>query len=281
MIGVKLDGRLGNQLFQYAFAWSMSKKLDTCFYLDTRQEMLIDKYFDLPMPLFNRIIKPMGFKWGKRIRIYILIVVQKMLKQVVVSDEMEPALLLKDIRNNTFYEGFFQSRLFFRSQENELKKIFKIRQQYKINSADFFDPAYNSILLHVRRTDYFNTFYEDLNTHDISLSKEYFYSALKYITGLIKSNYKIYVVSDDIELVKSEFHDVGYDINFMHNHLTIDLQLIMNADYLIISNSTFSWWGAFLNNKVKIVVAPHYWCGFSQQRYYPKGIAHGLDWKWM
>ncbi len=281
MIGVKLNGRLGNQLFQYAFAYSVSRKLNTQFYLDTREQILIDRYFDVPMPLFNRLIRLLHFRGGHKVRIAILKAFQKRFTTVTFPDAGKTGELIAQVKNNTFYEGFFQSRTFFQEYENEIIPLFQIKRKFRINPVEYFEPGYASIVVHVRRTDYLNNMFKELNTTNVALSKEYFYKALDYLTSSIDTRYKIYVISDDIEMVKKEFADVSHEVNYMQNAFVVDLQLIMNADYLIISNSSFSWWGAFLNSKVKQVVAPKYWCGVHFQRVHPSGIAERLQWRWI
>ncbi|TDH21591.1 alpha-1,2-fucosyltransferase [Segetibacter sp. 3557_3] len=281
MIGVKLNGRLGNQLFQYAFAYSIAKKLNTPFYLDTQEQILIDRYFDVPLPLFNRFLKLLEFRGGHKVRLAILRAFQKRFKTVTFPDAGDPRELLGQVEDDTFYEGFFQSRTFFREYEQEIIARFQIKKPFRINPAAHFEQGYASILVHVRRTDYLNIYFKELNTTNVALSKEYFYKGLDHLTASIKSNYKIYVISDDINLVKQEFLDIPHEVKYLQNAFVVDLQLIMNADYLVISNSSFSWWGAFLNTKVKQVVAPKYWCGVPLQKYHPLGIAERLAWEWI
>ena len=72
---------------------------------------------------------------------------------------------------------------------------------------------------------------------------------------------------------------------YVHESEIVDFQLLMNADICVISNSTFAWWGAYLNRKVhKMVMAPKYFLGFHDGKEFPNGIYsktgyQEIDWK--
>ena len=115
-----------------------------------------------------------------------------------------------------------------------------------------------SVSLHIRRGDYLS---------DLKVSKvhgmcdiEYYQKAISYLSSRIQDPV-VYVFSDDIEWCKK---NLGFLKNkvFIDNTKTAieDLELMRNCDHNIIANSTFSWWGAWLNeNDDKIVVAPRKW----------------------
>ena len=121
-----------------------------------------------------------------------------------------------------------------------------------------------TIAVHIRRTDYLK-----YGKRDISLPMEYFQNRLDIIENI--DAYKIIFVSDDIECVKSHFRNKDNYIYSLNDEIT-DFQIIMNADIAIISNSSFSWWAAFLSGKNNIVYAPKNWLGFRIGKEHPKGI---------
>ena len=112
------------------------------------------------------------------------------------------------------------------------------------------DNFENTTSVHIRRGDY-------LKLSDIfSLcSKEYYINAMRKL-----ENQKFIFVSDDIKWVKQNFKGDNIFYSELNDDI-LDLTLMTMCSNNIIANSSFSWWGAFLNkNKNKQVFAPEYWC---------------------
>lgn len=271
MIGVQLHGRLGNQMFQYAFACSIAKKLNISFYLDEYiDNFILTKYFKLPgyNHQFNRLIR----KWNK-------ISNPKFLK---TDGKDNPAEILLQVKNNMLYSGFFQSEVYFNNYKNEIKKAFKIKKSAKRE----FNNKYNSffadnnkiVAIHIRRSDYLVLENNELGGKDFTLPLSFYNNCLKIITKF--DDFKVIFVSDDIEYVKNNFEHKS-NFFFESNNEMIDFQILMNADVLIISNSSFSWWAAYLNNKSnKVIYAPKYWLGFKIKKEYPVRITSPA-WNWI
>jgi len=111
---------------------------------------------------------------------------------------------------------------------------------------------------------------------NMSLPMSYYEDCLSKINDL--SQYYIMVLSDDTEFVRSYFGSRN-NFHYEKNLEIIDFQIIKNADCLIIANSSFSWWGAFLNEKKNAeVFAPKKWLGFKVTQEFPLGIYDGLGW---
>jgi hypothetical protein len=117
----------------------------------------------------------------------------------------------------------------------------------------------NSVSIHVRRGDYAGAKEFDV------CSVNYFKNAVDYISGLVE-NPDYYVFSDDIEWTRKNFEFLGkytmVDNSRYKNFDYFDLYLMTKCKHNIISNSTFSWWGAWLNqNRNKIIICPEKWNG--------------------
>jgi hypothetical protein len=116
-----------------------------------------------------------------------------------------------------------------------------------------------SIAIHIRRGDYFSD-KRSKKDHGI-LGLDYFENALRFLTKQIESPV-LFVFSDDIDWVKENFKS---DIpkHYVDNSFggpEVSIHLMTKCNHNIISNSSFSWWGAWLNpNPNKIVVAPKLW----------------------
>lgn len=110
-----------------------------------------------------------------------------------------------------------------------------------------------SVSIHFRRGDYVT------NKSYLVLDLKYYYNAVELIRSKLK-NPNFYIFSDDIDWVKRNFKNkLKSKITFQDCNLSNieDLMLMSNCKHNIIANSTFSWWGAWLNKNLdKIVIAP-------------------------
>lgn len=292
MIGVLAQGRMGNQMFQYAFGFIAAKKLTTPFFLYnpnslhyfklnpefdnnrekykkyTKRKLLKKSTIPFPKltsPNFNKEY----YAWGVR-------------KDLVSWPNQVGGntFLLKDIKDDVVYDGYFQSSKYFVSYEKEVKEMFGLKQQY----IKEFDDKKKGLLekkyvaIHIRRTDYINYGGEELGGYNMTLPIEFYKKSLASISNL--SDYNVVFVSDDIDFVKKEFGEQA-NYYFESNSEIVDYQILLNADKLIIANSTFSWWAAWLNAKPNVeVFAPKYFLGFKVNQYYPAGI-EVEKWNWI
>jgi len=270
MIAVRLMGRLGNQLFQYAFAHQTAKKFQARFYFDKRfQPEVITPYFDLRLDYLQCLDRHIFSKKNSFFSSYLkfgfyarLPKIFK-LKEIEIKEEELPQHEMQKLSDQTYYLGYFQSEQYFSSSKEELIKKFKIRNQY----VKQFDALFTTLALpliytvvHVRRTDYLD--------YNIALPASYFHKAVE--ENPIKNSFYIFI-SDDPQFVEDEF---GYITNkyVSKESEIIDFQFLMHASTCIISNSTFSWWGVYLNKKNALVIAPKYWMGQAAKTENPKGI---------
>lgn len=150
-------------------------------------------------------------------------------------------------------DGFFQSEKYFIKHEKEIKELFKPTQDVLDTINDKYGHLLsgNTISLHVRRGDYVN------NSHNHPpCSIEYYSQALDTLSGD-----KVLVFSDDIKWCKDVF--IGDRFIYIDDEKDyIELYMMSLCKNNIISNSSFSWWGAWLNNNIdKKVVSPKKWFG--------------------
>lgn len=294
MIGVKFQGRLGNQMFQYAFGISLEKKLNTAFFVDdSNQTNYLNQFFILRRPtlyylkidffFYKQIIKNILRKrhFEVSLNYYIQKNNNKEVRyfQIIEQKGYDIARDWKNkIINNALYVGFFQSSEYL-PKLKEINKYFRIKSTYrKIYEKKYKDIFNNSktIVVHVRRTDYTNWGSDELGGENLTLPFNYYCECLNDIENI--DQYKVFFISDDICFVKKNVQNKD-NFYFEFNDEIIDFQLLINADVLILANSSFSWWGAFLNTKInKIVYAPKYWLGFKIKNEYPVGVIE-KSWK--
>ncbi len=269
MVGITIDCRLGNQLFQYAFIRALSQRRNTSFFVnETFEKFSAADYFDLDgYSSAGNLLNKLYFK----LRHGSLL---NSLQSVAV--ENHDAVETENLSNNQIYHGYFQSEIYFKDILSYLPSLIKVKRGY----ANRFKRQYSNLFLnhqviavHIRRGDYQNLnswWAENLGSADLTLPVQYYLNCLQQVKHLY--NYKVVFVSDDISFARSAFAHIENAI-FAGEDLITDFQILQHADICVISNSSFAWWGAWLNTKRhKQIFCPKYWLGFKIQQEYPAGI---------
>lgn len=261
MIITKFEGRLGNQMFQYACALSISKKFQTFFLIDNSYKSVFFKYFKT---------RQLDFGFSNKI---LLKLFKKTIRNTIcqVGDEEVPEIK-KLFKNNSYYDGFFQSEEYFEGYKEYLQKKVVIKNKYKALFNSKYEQLFKDnkiIAIHCRLGDYLNWGSDLLGGKNLTLPQSYYQNALSLIDQVEK--YKIIIVTDDILNIENRFCFIHDKIIISEDEI-IDFQILQNAHLLIISNSSFSWWAAYLNTKNATVYAPEYWLGFKVKKEYPVGI---------
>jgi hypothetical protein len=242
MIIIKLQGGLGNQLFQWAFGKSLSIDLNTEIYFDlsflnqnipgiTKRHLELNKF-----PLIKE--KPLDIVYNQPL--------------YVINDNTNIKNIDKSL--NYYLNGYFQKEKYFKHNKEILLKSLTFES---IKNNEFYKPIINSnsVSLHIRRTDYL------LHQHHHPVQDiQYYNDAL----SSVKKYDQIFIFSDDIDWCKN---NLKYkNITYVSGQSNLeDLILMSLCKNNIIANSSFSWWSAYLNlNENKIVVAPKKWFGKNQ-----------------
>lgn len=262
MVGIRLQGQLGNQLFQIAFIRLASKMLKEFYVIidDNAYGCIVDRYFKL------RFYEN---KYFRRFLNFYFYLIQRKIHEF--NNWQEPDEVLNSLKPDVLYKGFFQSEKFIGN--TSIKNTFRVKDKYtKIfleKYGDFFRK--NKVLvIHIRLRDYLEIGDEKFGGKGLHLPFEYYQRAIEQIK--LDAHTKVLVISDDYEYVKHNFK-LSVPFSVEENHFIIDFLLLINANQLIISNSSFSWWGAFLNSKKDLkVIAPKFWLGFKINKNYPVEI---------
>jgi hypothetical protein len=165
---------------------------------------------------------------------------------------------------DTIYSGYWQSYKYFEGVDSEIKKklVFPTIQDEKNISTLRAINEKESVSIHVRRGDYVNH-----PKFGGICEKEYYFKAIKQIIERVKKP-SFFIFSNDIEWCKKnlDLHE-GVYVNWNENELSyIDLQLMASCKHNIIANSSFSWWGGYLNPNVnKIVIHPKRWTNINDK----------------
>lgn len=264
---VKFNGGLGNQMFQWAFGRALEKKtgIKTIFDMSFFKKRYARPY---ELNVFNLNAQFVEDFWLK-LKLKILWRFRKKLngkKFLGLTLYSEPHFEFDKnifkIEPNTYIEGFFQSEKYFQDIENELRADFQFKNLPDEENQKLIEKisATNSISLHIRRGDYVKKKrYQNLYA---ACSLDYYKRGVEYISERYP-NPTLFIFSDDINWVKENLNLPYGSIYVSHNTGSKsyeDMRLMSLCKHNIIANSSFSWWGAWLNNnKEKIVIAPQKW----------------------
>jgi hypothetical protein len=270
MISVKIEGGLGNQMFQYAAGYSLAKYLNVELAVDLssfenkkiHNGYELDRVFKIDVKstkISQSIIGQSSF--GRKI-IRLLAGFNINFPGANVY-ELEDHLYNKffEIGNNSNLIGYWQSSKYFDKNCEDIFKIFEFQDvdlSNKILAQEMANE--NSVSIHVRRGDYASN-KNALMYHGV-LDLDYYKKSISYLKSKHK-NLKYYIFSDSKEWVLQNLpqdDDVTIvNLNAGKNSY-MDMYLMTACKHNIIANSTFSWWGAWLNKyPEKEVVCPRNW----------------------
>lgn len=170
--------------------------------------------------------------------------------------------LLFFTKKRKYIEGYFQSEKNFQDIRNKARDEFSLKPEFQtevfLAEKNKIDKE-KSVSVHIRRGDYVTD--KKTNSFHGTCSKDYYERGMEIVKSKVDAPL-FYFFSDDIEWVKNEFGDHP-SFYFVSNPKLEDyeeLTLMSTCAHNIIANSSFSWWGAWLNqNKNKIVIAPKRW----------------------
>jgi len=246
MIVTKLQGGLGNQMFQYAIGKQIAIRNNTELVLDTTH-FNYDRKRTYELHKFNITDKVAQLNFSHNCN-------------VITENSQCFNEQILNVKDNCYLSGFWQSEKYFKGIREILLNAFSLKGY----SNRFHDYAYaidsNTVSIHVRRGDYVSE--PHTNSFHGVCPIEYYQEALRSLSHINVS--KILIFSDDIQWVKDNLNLSTYSEQIGVEQLSNeeDMMLMSKCSHNIIANSSFSWWGAWLNNNPeKIVIAPKNWFG--------------------
>jgi hypothetical protein len=271
MIISYLSGGIGNQLFQFAMGLSMAKRKNIELLFDVNsfrwdnlrefelQKLGIDYNIASDELIFKIKNTPSNFisKIKKRLNIEIPYYQQSYIKEQDFEYDLN---FQKFNSNNVYFEGYWQSENYFRDIRGSILKsiTFDNLSNECLEFKNNISKSLNSVSLHIRRGDYAQN--PETNEYHGLMGINYYKSSIEILNSKL-NNPTFFVFSDDKSYAKSLFDG-------KENFIVIDskfedyeeLFLMSKCEHQIIANSSFSWWGAWLNqNKNKNVIAPKNW----------------------
>jgi len=238
---IGFNGRFGNQLFQYATLYAVSKtvKCDFGVPYQLKSESNYSRFF-LPECFPNLSAKDSG--------------VSKVL-YTLQEREFNFDASIFSVPDNTDIHGYFQSEKYFLDYKDQILIEYTFNDYIQKKAFDIRSLTKNqAISIHLRLGDYLNL----KDCHPVC-SVEYYQAAL----SMVPDDLLIYIFSDDLETARKFFNFINRNAVFVEGgNKYVDMCLMSLCDYHIIANSSFSWWGAWLGNSIK-TIAPAKWFGDS------------------
>lgn len=262
MIIISINGQLGNQMFQYALGYHLECLGRKVEYDLSYFKQHPEHYFGLPLfgivvPVAN-VKKVLAFQedrhrfidrlrrkvFGKHIRVFSEIGAKSYAFREDVFSFAKG-----------YINGYWQSEKYFYNIAEEIRKLYSFPVSDNPKNRCLLEEIQEctSVSIHVRRGDYLGGF--------PVMDDMYFVPAMDYFRAKY-NDVHFYVFSNDFAWCKKHF--VGDDISYIDWNTGVnsifDMCLMSQCKHNIIVNSSFSWWGAWLNqNPNKEVIAPDIW----------------------
>lgn len=275
---VRLQGGLGNQMFQYAIVRANETNKGKMVYLDTslldENAVSTDTFTarNYELNIFSNIRAKILTEKQKKIlfsnkwfaRLY-----RKLfnIRPIAISQTENEYIKIPDIKDIVL-TGYFQSEKYFKKIRTDLLNDFQFPQLDEQNSdlkAKILSET--SVSIHVRRGDYLKPVINDY--HGI-LPHDYYLKAIERLESEFGQDLTYYVFSDDTKYVEKSF-------SFLKNKTIIyqnigpncwkDMYLMSSCQHHIIANSSFSWWGAWLSERHGLTLAPSQWFNSMKAKY--------------
>lgn len=268
MIIMKIIQGPGNQMFQYAYALAASKRIGTEFKLDLdwynhhsdHRPYILDR-FNISAPEATQeeieYIKTknasnfIGYRWN--------LLRDKLApphkKTVVQEDVQSVDWNLKRPHTTSYIEGYFTSEKFFNDFADDVKRELSFVGEMSDESkktAELMQNT-NSVAISFRRGDFLTKEWQNV------CSLEYYQRAIMDIKKSV-DNPTFFVFSDELNWVRDNIN-LGVEVHYMdfnYPDYMQDMRLMTHCKNHIITNSTFSWWGAWLSGSNNII-CPEYW----------------------
>jgi len=273
---VLIYGGLGNQMFQYALFLALKNKgiktnlsISNFFFYDDHNGFNLAKAFKIKSPFPSNIevffLINAGF-------FYKASIIRGVLRRVIpwyrnnryrIYKEREEFLFDNDLfyEKSVLFVGTWQVEAYFKDIAGIVLEAFTFAIPTDDQNRMLIEKitSSNSVCIHIRKGDFLSDGWRD--THEVIKDTTYYLNSIRYLEERFQ-NLHFFVFSDDMTWVKENFSipNCTFVDQNKGEKSYIDMYLMSLCKHNIIANSTFSWWGAWLNtNNNKIVIMPEKW----------------------
>ena len=260
MIIVRLAGGLGNQMFQYACGKALAHRHASALALD--HSFLEDRR---PREDFTHRSYALGI-FGIDFRVSLRELAVLLTSHKVIDEKnFPPDAATLSMGGKLYLCGYFQDERYFESIADTMRKDFNFPAAISAGNAGFFaavQKAEAPVSIHVRRGDYLTAGNGKMY---VLCQEEYYRRAVELIKAHVPRPSFFVFSADDPEWARAMFTRLDADCVLVENvapeqYAYEDMRMMSICKHNIIANSSFSWWGAWLNpNPHKIVIAPEHW----------------------
>ncbi len=274
MVISNIIGGLGNQMFQYAMGRALSCERNKSLHLDItgfngyelHHGFMLSKVFVCPVQIATKIEIQNILGWQNLSGIKRVLGRPSMevfrRNGFVVEPRHHYWHNINHVPIDCYLYGYWQSERYFQAHAATIRADFTFKSPLLNNNAVLAEQIsqVNAVSLHVRRGDYVNN-PKTTATHGVC-TLDYYRAAIELIAERVQQP-NFYIFSDDIAWVKDNLK-IDFPHQFVdHNSGSEsynDMHLMSLCQHHVIANSSFSWWGAWLNaSPDKIVIAPKKW----------------------
>ena len=282
---LRLSNEMGNQMFMYASAYSISKELNRRLYIDDETAFLSKKnvskfglnFFNITSSIAPDALKFKNLSGYIRRKFLIKTDFLRSKKKFYIEKKNRNKITkysndYKNLRfdNNLFMEGHYESERYFEDYKDEIKKEFKLKNQDTLKKNPYFYEInkQNSVSICLRQNRFTegrgqNTSQNKQKSWNFTLEQiNYINKSAVYIKSKV-SNPNFFLWSNDFSNIdKNKFNFNYEEIKFYDNESALDkrilsLFLLTQCKHFIVTTSTFNWWGAWLSERNdKIILRP-------------------------
>jgi hypothetical protein len=274
MIASNIIGGLGNQMFQFACGYATASRLNQPLFvcLDQFERYKLhngyelDNIFNVNAPELSCEARDelIGWRGEPNIR---KVIAKLGFRAIMPENWFQESSLrycegINLIDGDCYLHGYWQSEKYFKDYADDIRQVFKFSHQITGKNLEVLSMMRQqpSISVHVRRGDYLSN---KNNKIFNCLGVDYYLEGLQILMNRFPGS-KIFLFSDDPEWVRTSLEPFIPDASIINHNFGEnsywDMMLMSSADHHIIANSSFSWWGAWLNpSKEKVVISPKEW----------------------
>jgi hypothetical protein len=268
VIVVRIIGGIGNQMFQYAAGRALAAKYNVSLKLDLRwmrryrrREFLLHKFpFSIENPSWFDRLKFTWFPFQRNPFFPYIKIIQKYNRIIYMEPSSPFDSNFWNLGPDRFLFGYFQSEKYFKDYEALIRNDFRYNSDFSLYDGEVIEAlqSQNATAIQFRRGDYITNkaTYRSIGV----CSMDYYEQAVAYLKSKLK-NFRLLVFSDEIGWCRQNIKfDRTVFVERRGGTPLDDMFLAVKCKNIILANSTFSWWCAWLNpNPKKIVIAPKKW----------------------
>jgi hypothetical protein len=266
----------GNQLWVYAAIRSLAEKLNIDYSLLSSSRFKGSAFLDLPFGSMGGITsaKIPHERFPGDTKYYLQ---EELCREAKFNFDISgPDRRLLNLESNTFIDGNLQSLTYIREYREKIQNWFHVEGE-----------SFDGCVINFRGGEY-------KGISNVFLPKKYYLAAIEMMKET-NPQMKFLVVTDDEKKAREYFPEYpivssgGVKIYFhriyVSPHSSLigrDFRILQNAKYLILSNSSFSWWGAWSSQTVKRVIAPKFWAAHNVSNgFWSTGDIAEESWEWI